>query len=154
MQSGITETLRPNHSFHVTHIDGDGQFGASLECVRSYLRSCRSKHILVGAANDPSALGALRAFDEAGRTSECAIVGQNAEPEAREELRQPNTRLIGSVAYCPEMYGAQIVRLALDILERKPTPPAVFVRHHIITPENVNHFYPNDVLMAAIGAQN
>ena len=154
MLSGIAETLRPSHQFRVTHLDGDGQFGATLEAVRRHLRTCRSKHILVGAANDPSALGALRAFQESGRTSDCAIVGQNAEPEARIELREPNTRLIGSVAYSPEKYGQQLIRLALDILERKPAPPAVFVKHQLITPENVNHFYPNDMLMAAIGAKN
>jgi ABC-type sugar transport system substrate-binding protein len=38
--------------------------------------------VLVGAANDPSALGAVRAFQETGREGTCAIVGQNAEPDA------------------------------------------------------------------------
>jgi len=39
------------------------------------------------------------------------------------------------------------VRVALDILNRRPVPPAVFVKHQLITPETVNHFYPNDRLM-------
>ena len=26
-------------------------------------------------------------------------------------------------------------------------PPAVFTRHQLITAENVDHFYPNDVLL-------
>ena len=101
----------------------------------------------MGAATDPSALGALRAFQEAGRANDCAIVGHNAEPDGRAELREPRTRLIGSVAYFPEKYGAGVIRLALDILARKATPPAVFIRHLLITPENVDHFYPNDTLM-------
>jgi ribose transport system substrate-binding protein len=65
-------------------------------------------------------------------------------------MREPNTRLIGSVAYFPEKYGPQLIRLALDIIERKPAPPAVFVKHQLITPENVNHFYSNDTLMGLI----
>jgi ribose transport system substrate-binding protein len=150
MLTGINEALRVGPEVLVTHVDGDGQFGPALENLRKHLRTTKSRHILVGAANDPSALGALRAFQEAGRTSECAIVGHNAEPEGRAELREPNTRLIGSVAYFPERYGPQVIRLALDILERKPTPPAVFVRHQLITSENVNHFYPNDALMDMI----
>ena len=77
----------------------------------------------------------------------CAVVGQNAEPQGRAELRKPNTRLIGSVAYFPEKYGPRIIRLALDILEHKPTPPAVFMKHQLVTAENVNHFYPNDSLI-------
>ena len=57
------------------------------------------------------------------------------------------TRLIGSVAYFPEKYGADIVAVALDILHRRSVPPAVFVKHQLVTPENVDHIYPNDHLM-------
>jgi ribose transport system substrate-binding protein len=150
MLVGTTEVVKPNYQGKVTNLDADGQFRTALECVRKHLRSTKSKRILVGAANDPSALGALRAFQEAGRAAECAIVSHNAEPEGRAELRDPQSRLIGSVAYFPEKYGPDVLRLALDILERKPTSPAVFVKHQLITPENVNHLYPNDRLMALI----
>lgn len=153
MLTGFNEILHPPDQYRVTHVDGDGQFGPTLECVRRHLRASKARHILVGAANDPSALGALRAFQEAERTTDCAIVGQNAEPEGRAELREPHTRLIGSVAYFPEKYGASLIRLALDILERRPTPPAVFIKHQLITPDNIDHFYPNDTLMGLIKAQ-
>ena len=74
-------------------------------------------------------------------------MGQNASPEGRAELRQPGTRLVGSVAYFPEKYGAEIVAVALDILHRRAVPPAVFVKHQLVTPDTVNHIYPNDQLM-------
>ena len=83
-----------------------------------------------------------------GRANECVIVGQNAEPEARAELRSARTRLIASVGYFPEKYGDGLLRLALDILGRKPVAPAVFTNHQIITPDNVDHFYPNDSLLS------
>src|SRR5262249_49920785 len=95
-----------------------------------------------------SALGALRAFQEAGRTDACAIVGHNASPEGRAELRQPGTRLIGSVAYFPEKYGDEILKAALDILHRRAVPPAVLLKPQMVTPHNVNHVYPNDEVMA------
>src|SRR5665647_1216256 len=85
---------------------------------------------------------------ELRRAGECVIVGQNAEPEARAQLRSANTRLIASVAFFPEKYGDGLLKLALDILSRKAVPPAVFTTHQIITPENVDHFYPNDSLLA------
>lgn len=147
MSVGVTETLRMPQPCRTVSIDGDGQFAATLERVRKHLRETKARRILVGAANDSSALGALRAFQEAGRASECAVVGQNAEPEARAEMRTPNTRLIASVAYFPEKYGEGLIRLALDILARKAVPPAVFVNHQVITPENVDHFYANDSLL-------
>lgn len=75
------------------------------------------------------------------------MMGQNGAPEAREEMRRPGTRLIGSVGYFPEKYGDGLVRLALAILGRKQVPPAVFVKHRLIPPGSVNQFYPNDALL-------
>ena len=148
MTVGLSESLRPAEPLRTVSIDGDGQFAATLERVRKHLRETRARRILVGAANDSSALGALRAFQEAGRSSECAVAGQNAEPEARAEMRTLGTRLVASVAYFPEKYGDGLIRLAMDILARKAVPPAVFVSHQVITPENVDHYYANDALMA------
>lgn len=146
--TGIAEVIRVPERCRTVSIDGDGQFQTALERVRKHLRESKAKRVLVGAANDPSALGALRAFQEAGRANDCVVVGQNAEPEARAELRDPHTRFVASVAYFPEKYGDGLLRLALDILARKAVPPAVFTNHQIITPDNVDHFYPNDVLGA------
>ncbi len=145
--AGIREVIRDAEETPVTSLDGDGQFKIALDRVRKHLRESQAKHVLVGAANDPSALGAVRAFEEAGRASNCVVVGQNAEPEARAVLREPRTPLIGSVGYFPENYGDGLIRLALEILERRPVPPAVFIKHQLITPENVDHFYPNDALL-------
>jgi ribose transport system substrate-binding protein len=146
MLMGINLGLPNAKSAKVTYLDGDGSLGPSFEAVRWHLRSSRSHRILVGAVNDPSALGALRAFQEAGRTNCCAIMGQNASPEGRVELREPSSRLIGSVAYFPERYGDDLIRLSLDILNQRHVAPAVFVEHKLVTPKTVDHYYPNDVL--------
>jgi ribose transport system substrate-binding protein len=152
MLVGMKEVFPPLEHCRVTFVEGDGKLGESFEAMRRHLRSSRSRRFLVGAINDPSALGALRAFQEAGRAESCAIMGQNASPEGRAELREPATRLIGSVAYFPEKYGPEIVGVALDILHRKPVPPAVFVKHQLVTPETVNHIYPNDGLMSVMAS--
>ena len=147
MLVGMKEVFPQLENCRVTYLDGDGKLGESFEAMRRHLRVTKSRRLLVGAINDPSALGALRAFQEAGRAESCAIMGQNASPEGRAELRQPGTRLVGSVAYFPEKYGAEIVAVALDILHRRAVPPAVFVKHQLVTPDTVNHIYPNDELM-------
>jgi ribose transport system substrate-binding protein len=140
-------TVLPNAAkCRVTYLDGDGDLGRSFEVVRRHLRTTRVRRLVVGAVNDPSALGAIRAFQEAGRTETCAIMGQNATPEARAEIRQPKTRLIGSVAYFPERYGTGLIQLSLDILNQRQVPPAVFVEHRLVTPTTVDHYYPNDSL--------
>lgn len=147
MLAGIREVLRGSTTVPVVTIDGDGQFKTALERVRKHLQGSQATHVLVGAANDPSALGAVRAFQEAGKSATCAVAGQNAEPDARAELREPRSPLIASVAYFPEKYGEGLIRLALDILGQRRVPPAVFVNHELITPATVDHFYPNDALL-------
>lgn len=144
--TGIRRTLPSIPESAVITLDGNGQFGASLEATRKHLRKGPPKRTLIGGMNDPSTLGALRAFEEAGWTSYCAAMGQNASAEARAELRRPTTRLIGSVAYFPERYGEDLIPLAFDILNRKPVPPAVFAKHKLITRENVDHDYANDAI--------
>ena len=69
-------------------------------------------------------------------------------------LSERNTRLVGSVGYFPERYGEDLIRVSLDILNGRPVPPAVFVKHQIITPETVDHFYPNDGLIQTALTRN
>src|SRR5205823_14617626 len=76
-----------------------------------------------------------------------APLWDNASPEGRAELREPNTRLVGSVAFFPERYGTDLIKVSLDILNKRPVPPAVFVEHKLVTPTTVEHYYPNDSLM-------
>lgn len=149
MLNELGATLPASAMRFVFYLDGSGDYGLSLEAMRRHLRQGVAQRVMVGAVNDPSALAALRAFEEAGGTNCCAVMGQNAEPDARAELRRPGTRFIGSVAYFPEHYGTGILRLANQILGRGNAAPAVFVKHQLITPENVDHFYPNDAIVAA-----
>jgi ribose transport system substrate-binding protein len=144
MLNGILEALPAAENARVFSFDGRGNFEASLNAVRRHLRTSAARRVLVVANNDPSALGALRGFEECGREQCCAVMGQNAIPEAREELRRQHTRLIGSVAYFPERYGDDLVPLALSMLAGKPTPPAIFVKHALVTAANVDRLYPLD----------
>lgn len=150
--AGVQDTLPGVDHSAVVVVDGDGQYGTALERIRKHLRSSRAAHVLVGAANDASALGAARAFQEAGRAAGCAIVGQNGEPDARAELRDPRSPLVASVGYFPERYGDGLVRLALDLLAGRPVAPAVFIRHAVLTPDTVDRYYPNDALLRAAPA--
>jgi ribose transport system substrate-binding protein len=147
MWAGLRETLPSLSDRMISNLDGNGQFGKTLDLVRKHLRKKSSRHTLVCAVNDPSAIGALRAFEEAGHVEDCAVMGQNASLEARAEMRRKGTRLVGSVAYFPERYGDGLISLALDVLNKRPVGPAVFVKHKLITPENVDHYYPNDELL-------
>jgi ribose transport system substrate-binding protein len=140
--AGLREYISDLADTQTVFLNGNGQFERSLEVTRKHIRNSRSRRVLISAVNDPSAIGALRAFEEAGRGMECAAIGQNASLEARTEMQSGQSRLIGSIAYFPERYGEALVPLALEIVQRKPTPPAVFVRHQLVSPENLTRIYP------------
>ncbi|MEJ2008439.1 MAG: substrate-binding domain-containing protein [Acidobacteriota bacterium] len=144
MMAGLKEVLPGIVNTPVVHLDGKGGFEQNLDAARRYIRQIHPKRTLIGAINDMCALAALRAFEEAGAAHLCAVMGHNAVIEARNELRRPRTRLIGSVGYFPERYGDQLIPLALSILQKKPVPSAVFVKHQLITPKNVDLIYPLD----------
>ncbi|MCS7026031.1 MAG: substrate-binding domain-containing protein [Bryobacteraceae bacterium] len=133
-----------NWPARVIRLDGRNTFEGAQDAVRRYLRKSKAKQIAVLAMNDPNALGALEAFRSAGREQHCIVVGQGATVDARQELRQPASRLIGTVAYFPERYGDGLIRLALDVLQKKKVPPAVYTRHRIVTSTNVDHIYAED----------
>ena len=144
---GIRELLPQVGDSETVQLDGKGGYVESMEAVRKFLGKTKAQRLLVGAINDASALGALRAFEEAGRAEHTAIVGQNATAAVRAEIRREGTRMIGSVAFFPETYGQQLVELSLEIVQNRPVPSAVFVKHTLITAENVDHYYPNDALI-------
>lgn len=142
--AGIRERLPDFPDSHVIRLEGHDTFRQSLIKVRKYVRAHRPGRVLIAAINDACALGALRAFEEAGVLENCAVVGYGAVLEARNELRSPRTRFIGSVAFFPERYGSALIKLALDVLGHKTPPPAVFTQHQLITAQNVDRFYGID----------
>lgn len=128
----------------VSHLDSRGEFVRSFELTRRHLQLVPRRRTLVIGINDYAVLGSLRAFEEAGRSDVCLAVSLGGGPEARRELRLPSTRLVASVAFFPEKYGESLLLLALDILNGRATPPAVYMPVQILTRKNVGEFYPHD----------
>jgi ribose transport system substrate-binding protein len=139
---GLGETLGMVDETRVTHLDGRSHLDASREAMSEFLaRSNKGEKLLIACFNDPAAIGTLRAVRAAGREKDVAIVGQNATQESREEIRNPRSRFIASIAYFPERYGDKLIRLATSMLNREPVPPAVYIEHLVIDSHNVEKFY-------------
>jgi len=99
--------------------------------------------VAILAINDDAALGALTAFEKAGRLDEVVAVGQNADLVGRAALRRLDLPFVGSTSYAPGRYGEQLLDLAMRILDGEPVPPAAFCRHAFITGENIDDHYPD-----------
>jgi ribose transport system substrate-binding protein len=142
---GITKVLDQGAArFRLLYIDGDGDYEKSWRLSRARLQSTKAKKTLLSGVNDTTVLGAVRAYEEAGRSVECAAMGQNGTLEARDELRRSASPLVGSVGYFPEKYGPALAKLATHILNRHFAPTTVFVGHRLLTPNNVDLTYPLD----------
>ncbi len=139
--AGLREILPGVSDDRVVRLEGADTSQGSMAAVRKFVRFVRPRNVVIAAMNDASAIGALRAFEEAGLNEECAAVGHGAVRDARMEMRRPNSRLIGSVAFFPERYGGAVIKLAMSMLKNEPVPSAVFTAHRLITPQNVDRFY-------------
>ena len=98
------------------------------------LRQLPNAHrIAVICFNDGATIGALTAARRLNREQDVVIVGQGADRRVHEELKRPDSRIIGSTAYMPERYGDQLIPLALKILHGEPAPPAVYIEHTFVS---------------------
>jgi ribose transport system substrate-binding protein len=149
MLTGMKETWKEKDRCRFVTLDSIGDFPSSYCAAQDYLSRATPSNTMIGSVNDQGAFGALRAFEEAGGTAGFVAMGQNAELEARAELRRPGTKLIGSVAFFPERYGKGIIALARKILSGAHVPPAVVTKHMLVTAENLDRLYPNDELLTS-----
>jgi ribose transport system substrate-binding protein len=137
----------------VVRLDSRGEFMRSFELTRRHLQMVPRRRTLITGINDYAVLGALRAFEEVGRSDTCAAVSFGGCLEARRELRPPNSSLVAAVGFFPERYGESLVCLALDILNNRATPPAVYMPVQVLTRNNVDEYYPHDAFAGSVAGR-
>jgi ribose transport system substrate-binding protein len=117
-------------------IDGRGMRDRSRKLISDFLdRHPSEKRMLIAAATDTSALGALDAVRERKREKHVAIAGQDCIAEAVSEMRRPGSPLIGSVSHEAGSYGPNLVHLGLALLRGHTVAPYNYVEHRMVTPE-------------------
>ncbi len=124
-------------------LDSGNTAETSEAAMRALLDEIPSTYrIAVICFNDDAALGALAAARALKRERNMVIVGQGADRLAREEIQQPDSRLIGSPGFMPERYGAKLLEVALKILRGEPVPPAIYSDCVFIDANNITEYYP------------
>jgi ribose transport system substrate-binding protein len=132
---GLEEAIAlPEES--IIHLDSKNNYAEAHKAVVALLPAIKSAHhIVLMGINDEVVLGALAAFEEAGASHRVIAIGQGADQQAVQALRRPGSRMIGAVTSFPEYYGILIVDTALQILQGKQVPPAVYTQHVLILTE-------------------
>jgi ribose transport system substrate-binding protein len=140
---GLINSLSRREIPTIFRLDSSNNSDVSADEMYALLqRLPQTERIAVLCFNDEAALGALSAADEAGRTQHVAIVGQGADWRAREAIRRPGSRIIGSTGLMPEQYGARLIDTALKILRGEPVAPAIYTPCVFITADNIGQYYP------------
>ncbi len=131
---GVRKALPELPEESYVRLDGRGKRDRSRKAISDFLqRNVKNKHILIAAATDSSALGALDAVRQLKRESHVVIVGQDCIDEAAAELANPQSALIGSVSHEAHLYGANLIQLGLSIIHGQTVPPYNYVPHRLVT---------------------
>ena len=115
-------------------MNGRGMRDISHTLVLEFLkRHPQDKHILIAAANDTSAMGAIAAARELDRENDVAVVGQDCLDEMLAEMRRPGSPAVGSISHEVQQYGPRLIELGLALLRGETVTPYNYVSHRAIT---------------------
>jgi ribose transport system substrate-binding protein len=117
-------------------IDGRGMREKSYKVILDFLnRHPKDKHILIAAANDTSAMGAIQAVRELGREKHVAVVGQDCVEEMVVEMQRAGSPVVGSISHEVQLYGAKLIDLGLALLRGETVAPYNYIEHRVVTPD-------------------
>jgi len=91
--------------------------------------------------NDPSALGAVLAVEQAGQSDQVMVTGVDGSPEAVEELNREGSPFIGTATQNP----AEMVRQAVDVAQQivdgqPPEETTILIPSELVTRDNVGEY--------------
>jgi ribose transport system substrate-binding protein len=77
------------------------------------------------AINDPSALGAVAALEEAGKADEVVVIGFDGQPEGKVAIKKGS--IYADPIQFPDQIGAKTVETIMDYLEGKDVPDEILI---------------------------
>lgn len=133
--TGFEEAIA-NSGFEVlSRADVDGGREEAKEAMKRFLAEYPEIDAVM-CGNDPIALGALEAVEEAGQ-KEVLIYGVDGSPEVKQKLAANNLSLIGTGAQSPINIGKHAVETALAVLNGDSFENEIYEETFLITRDNV-----------------
>jgi ribose transport system substrate-binding protein len=131
-------------------IDGRGMRDQSHKVILEFLkRHPKDKHVLIAAANDTSAMGAVAAVRELGREKNVAIAGQDAVEEMLLEMQKPNSPAIATISHEVALYGPRLIELGLALLRGETVAPYSYFGHRVITADRAARALETETMVAS-----
>ena len=134
-------------------IDGRGMREPSHKVILEFLkRNLKDKHILIAAANDTSALGAISAVRELGYDKRVAVVGQDCLEEMLTEMRKPGSPAIASISHEVQQYGPRLIELGLALLRGETVAPYNYAQYRVMTADQAHRSVNGEAMEAVAEA--
>ena len=148
---GISEALRQDlPDIALTQLDTSGNPVRLEALLGKFLASQTRRKVLIATLDDPTALAAKAAVERAMRISDCVIVGQGLDRSVhggageKKEIDPANrgSIILGSVAYYLDLYGYEVLPLALRMLRGERVATRTTTKHILVSGSNVFKEYP------------
>lgn len=91
--------------------------------------------------NDPSALGAVLAVEQAGKNEQIIVTGVDGSPVAVDELKRENSPFIGTATQNPGKMVTEAVRIAQEMVAGNiPAETTILIPSELVTRDNVEEY--------------
>lgn len=91
--------------------------------------------------NDPSALGAVLAVEQAGKADQVIVTGVDGSPEGVSELKRSGSAFVGTATQNPAGMVRRAVEVAQAIIEdNPPTETTILIPSELVTRETVDQY--------------
>ncbi len=135
---GFLDTLEGHSEFVI--VDEEECFG-QLELAMPAMETMLSRHpdiSIVMALNDPAALGAIAALQNAGRLNDVRVYGVDGVPETKEMIF--SNRMTATAVQSPRTIGRLAADCAYKILDGREVEPLIQLPTKLLSKETVNAF--------------
>lgn len=141
--NGLADTLKKDYPGINILVEGDGEFNqeAGLKATSNILPAY-PKIDAIYTQDDETAIGAITAINNAGRTDVKFVTGMGGAKSAYSMLEDHHPLFTASMSYFPTM-GGDAVRLAKDILRGESFEKVNIAPTYVVTNENVEEFIDN-----------
>jgi len=125
----------------VLYLDNGGGDEACTDRVRRVMEVWEDeRHIAVLAMNDKVASAALSAVRAIDREHDIAMLSFDGTPVAIQEFRNPNSRLIASPSFRPDLYAQKLMELALHYAGGGRPTTKNYIEPYPLTRYNVDEY--------------
>ena len=139
--AGFEDTIKGTDLKVVAKQNGEGNREKGLQVMESILQANGKGTIDAAFANnDPVAIGAEIAQQQAGREDEFFIVGVDGSPDVIKAMKKEGSSIAGTSAQHPDKMVKKAMDIGLKVLDGKSVEKVIKIPVDLVTQENVDTY--------------